>query len=427
MGRAPSFKHVAAIVPISLALTLSACGDNSDDNTVPVTPVVTPSAQPQLTDSEIVRAVEVRPDELPANYDTTNGFGYAGDVVEGQVTLDMCGANFPSEGLRTARHQVGYKSSAGGFISSETVTYEADGAAQAIGELRSAIASCPKGFVGSYVAGQSPRQQRFTEMPKQATWQEDSLALQFTFTRESGESLSGAMIYQRRGNVLSAVYVWDGPNTSAQLAASFATLLSQRLEAAMPVVAAAPASPGNTSTPTASTLNPCDLLTARELKSLAGGPVSAERRGLTSGLANCQWATLDGGFVQVIASASPDWAQSLPAAIRAFEASGLATDEEHLKKLHEGAALVEAGQELSPIEACSLFSDMLVLQGRPEGSSWTVTVAPTRADPQAVTGHVCTGGRFTSVTIGNSTGIQKPLPQRQVAQALVAAHRRNLG
>lgn len=239
MGRGRSCKHGATIVPILLALLVSACGGKGDDNTVPEATLNTATAAPQPTDGEIVRAVEVRPDELPNNYDTTNGFGSAGDRVEGQVTLDMCGASFPSEELRTARHQVGYQSSDGRYLSSETVSYQPGGAEQAMDELRTAVASCPKGFVGSNVAGQPALKQRFTEIPTQATWQEDTLALRFTWTPKAGKSSSGALIYQRRGNVLSGVYVWGGPDTSPGLASSFASLLSQRLEAAAPLVGTA--------------------------------------------------------------------------------------------------------------------------------------------------------------------------------------------
>lgn len=129
--------------------------------------------------------------------------------------------------------------------------------------------------------------------------------------------------------------------------------------------------------------------------------------------------------MQAIGTSSPEWAQSLPESLRALEASGLGTDEENLKRLRDGAELVEAGTGLSPIKACSLFSAMLELQGQPRGSSWIVTVVPTRKDPQGVTGQMCSRGRFTSVLVANQEGLVEPLPGAQVAKALKSAHRNN--
>lgn len=188
-------------------------------------------------------------------------------------------------------------------------------------------------------------------------------------------------------------------------------------------------SPTETSaTPSAATApsDPCDLLPDREVEQVAGGAVGAARSGLTGGLANCQWTTADGGFVQVIGSTSSTWAQSLPEALRALESSGQFTDSANLRKIRAGAELVEAGQELDPVEACSLFSEMLELQGQPPGSPWIVNVVPDRENAMAVTGQQCTEGRFTSVMIADETGLGEPLPIASVSDALRSAHRRNL-
>ncbi|HET8961986.1 DUF3558 family protein [Nocardioides sp.] len=187
-------------------------------------------------------------------------------------------------------------------------------------------------------------------------------------------------------------------------------------------------SPTETSaTPSAAPSDPCDLLPNREVEQVAGGAVGAARSGMTGGLTNCQWAIADGGFVQVIGSTSSTWAQSLPDALRALESSGQFTDSANLRKIRAGAELVEAGQELDPVEACSLFSEMLELQGQPAGSRWIVNVVPDRENAMAVTGQQCTEGRFTSVMIADETGLGEPLPIAPVSEALRSAHRRNLG
>ncbi len=131
--------------------------------------------------------------------------------------------------------------------------------------------------------------------------------------------------------------------------------------------------------------------------------------------------------MQAIGASSPEWAQSLPDNLRALEASGLVKDQKSLKRLRDGAELIEAGTDLSPAKACSLFSAMLELQGQPRGTPWIVTVVPTREDPQGVAGQMCSGGRFTSVLVANQEGLVEPLPVEQVAKALKSAHRNNAG
>ena len=174
-------------------------------------------------------------------------------------------------------------------------------------------------------------------------------------------------------------------------------------------------------------VDPCDLLTDLQVEKLAGGSVGAARPGLTGGVANCQWAAAEGSFVQAIGAPSSAWAESLPENLRAIEASGQFTDSANMRKLRKAAELVEGGQDPSPVQACSLFSDLLELQGQPRGTHRIVTVIPTRAAPQGVTGQWCSRGRFTSVLVGNQKGLEKPLPVQMVAHALNSAHRRNLG
>ena len=186
-------------------------------------------------------------------------------------------------------------------------------------------------------------------------------------------------------------------------------------------------SPTASTTSSAKAVDSCDLLSEAELAALAGEGVSEAHPGLTGGLANCQWATADGGYVQTAAATAPEWAQSLPEMFRAIEASGRFTDAENLRKLREGARLVQAGKVLSPVAACALFSEMLELQGQPAGTTSIVNVVPSREDPQAITGQMCSGGRFTSVMIASQTGLDEPLPVEAVASALRSAHRRSMG
>ena len=214
-----------------LPILLSGCGGGDDAPAAQEPrPTSTTSAPTYVAASDIVGAVEVSPEDLPSEYDSENRFGPSGDQVDGQVTLDMCGAEFTSEDFRLARHQVGY-AAPHGMASSETVAYQAGGADLAMIELRDAVASCPRGFVGSKVAAQPPSKMRLTELPPEPGWQEDSLALRIRLTPQGEEPVSGALIFQRRGDVLTAAYVFGEREASAALASRIASSLSAQLDA----------------------------------------------------------------------------------------------------------------------------------------------------------------------------------------------------
>lgn len=188
------------------------------------------------------------------------------------------------------------------------------------------------------------------------------------------------------------------------------------------------ATPADTMTePAIEGVDPCDLLSEEEAATLAGAPVNLPSPGMTGGMANCQWLTEDAVFVQTVAVPAPVWAQSLPDLLPLVEASGLAGDGEALEKFRAGAELVEGGEALDADAACSLFSTLLELQGRPGGSATIVTVVPDPGSPQAVTGQACSGGAFTSVMVGDARGLQGALPDARVARALTEVHRRHLG
>lgn len=225
--------HASWVLSCVLAILLSACGGDSDGTAgEKLTTDGTQAETRAPANSEIVGAVEVGPEDLPGKYGSTNRFGELGDLVEGYVTLDMCGAAFASEDLRTARHQVGYSAPDGDAVSTETVSYETGGAELAMSELRDAVADCPKGFVVSNVGEQPAIKERIEALPEEADWQEDTLAMRITLTPQQQPGMSGALVYQRRDDVITAVYVWAGPERSAALATRFASLLSARLTAA---------------------------------------------------------------------------------------------------------------------------------------------------------------------------------------------------
>lgn len=176
----------------------------------------------------------------------------------------------------------------------------------------------------------------------------------------------------------------------------------------------------------------CDLLKPSEVKQLLGEEGVAHP-GVTGGMPNCQWVAADGKYVQVIHIPSSAWARSLPEVFRVVEASGLASDPDNVRKLRQGARLVESGKKLSAAEACSMFEQMLEIQGQPPGTNSVVLVQPTHENPLAVTGQMCSDGIFTSVLIANKTQLNKtrplaiPLPMKAIGKTTRLVHDREVG
>jgi hypothetical protein len=126
-----------------------------------------------------------------------------------QPTLDLCGAfGYPSEKLREARLQVGYAKRGSLLqLSNEVVTYRADGAAQAVREVRRRALTCPS------------RSVRFTPVsdPHLVPGYFAVREVDTRVVRGKHLQLTTYAVYQRMRNVLSAVYS-VGPPGSAQLA-----------------------------------------------------------------------------------------------------------------------------------------------------------------------------------------------------------------
>jgi len=136
----------------------------------------------------------------------------AGDVLQGQVTLDLCGFKFRSEALRLARLQLSYihNNGTGPFLSNEVVVYKHGGAALAMRELRKAVAHCPKGFVKSPVPGAGLIRNRFDPI-KSAKFLPGSVGLIDHITEKVKKKtlhFDSLLVYQAHWNVLSGVYAF---------------------------------------------------------------------------------------------------------------------------------------------------------------------------------------------------------------------------
>lgn len=168
----------------------------------------------------------------------------------------------------------------------------------------------------------------------------------------------------------------------------------------------------------------CALLTAAEAKEILGGPAKPPEPSELAGVPQCVWPAKTGTqWIQVASTDASVWSRSLPEILRQLEASGVVTDETNLEKLRKGVKLIESGQDLDSDEACSVFSEMLEVQGRPPNSQSIVTVIPNSDQAQALTAQICSGGHYTTVTTTDPSGLDGRLPTEAVGRAARRVHR----
>lgn len=157
----------------------------------------------QAVERAVLRAAEIGPGSITREIPN-------GRDVKGQVTLDLCGFKFRSEALRVARIQLSYIKNTGGgpFLSNEVVAYKPGGAARAMKELRTAVATCPKGFVKSRIPGAGLIKNQFDPIKSQLFLPGSIGLIDHITEKTNGKTLRFAslLVYQARGNVLSGVY-----------------------------------------------------------------------------------------------------------------------------------------------------------------------------------------------------------------------------
>jgi len=149
-----------------------------------------------------------------------------------ESTLSWCGASYPSESLRMGRHQVAYPAGPALLVSSETVRYQAGGAAQAMDELRARVAACTKGFIHDKNFATRLYKLRIKTVGTDDAWEDDSVALEVRLSPRGKRPSRGMAIYQRRGDILVGIYAWTGGRGHIALARELSTLMAQRLDAA---------------------------------------------------------------------------------------------------------------------------------------------------------------------------------------------------
>jgi len=133
--------------------------------------------------------------------------------VRNTVTLDMCGFNFRSEQLRTARLQVDYvRAGSAVKLSNEVVSYRTGGARAALAEVGRAVARCPRGPVASAIQGTGPLTYRIARIRVSGLLPR-SIALRMHISGIANGrhvSFTTIVVYQERGDVLSGLYTMGG-------------------------------------------------------------------------------------------------------------------------------------------------------------------------------------------------------------------------
>lgn len=196
----------------------------------PNAPGPTPTTSPPSTDpsASVLAGLVVRQTDVPSTAAVDTDPNGNGPAASG--TLDLCGANYPSESLRTARLQVSAFDDRGNdFLGTEAVLYSGPAAAaQAFSELKAATAACPA--TAADHLGPAPD----AAWPQVATV--ERLAYDITRADATGGGQHDVAVYLRRGRVLEGVYFHqpdgvqpsvDGQTTLAGITNVFANRIAQ--------------------------------------------------------------------------------------------------------------------------------------------------------------------------------------------------------
>jgi hypothetical protein len=176
---------------------------------VPSTTVPAPASNDP--NAKVLTQLVVRQSDVPSNLAV--GLIPGGNLVAGQVTLDLCNGTYPSEALRTAREQVDVADQTGqSVLSTEAVLYHnAAGTAQAFSELQARAASCPQQFLPPPPGeeGFPATKTTFNARPD-TTWATtptvERQAYDFTSTDQQGNTSHSIAVYLRHGRALMGLY-----------------------------------------------------------------------------------------------------------------------------------------------------------------------------------------------------------------------------
>lgn len=223
-ARVRHLRGVVAAVAVACALPLSGCQ-------------AVAARFDSIGDDDILGAISLTQDDAADGMLLQPYEG--GDQVSGQVSLDLCFGDFPSEQLRVGRRQVGIGSTdTEAWVSSEGILYATpQDAAQAMSELATAAAQCPEDLVDPPQSGRDPLQWQFGRSPDSDWPQVPGVlrqAYQFTVTDAEGQQWSASATYLQRGRMILALYATPEDAAAsvirnAPTAQRFVVVMSQRV------------------------------------------------------------------------------------------------------------------------------------------------------------------------------------------------------
>jgi hypothetical protein len=206
---------IAAVVAFSAAA--GGCGSSSEAASAGYS--TTNAAATRLSGEALMSNVLLRPAQIARGY--TLRQRPDGRGVVGFVTLDLCGAAFPSEQERTDRIQVNYIGRGASVkLSNEVVTYRPGGAEKALSEVDVAASHCPPGPVSSTIQGVSSVTYRLRRLVDKRLLPGYVALLVDISATVNGRPYrrTTVAVYQARGNVLSGVYTYTGSIPAQQRA-----------------------------------------------------------------------------------------------------------------------------------------------------------------------------------------------------------------
>jgi hypothetical protein len=180
-----------------------------------IPPTTVPAPASNDPNARVLTQLVVRQSDVPSNL--VVGLIPGGNLVTGQVTLDLCNGTFPSESLRTAREQVAVADQSGQLFSTEAVLYHNTAStAQAFTELRARAANCPQQFLPPPPGEEAFPATKTTFNPRPDTnWPTtptvERLAYDFTSTDQQGNTSHSMAVYLRHGRALMGLY-FDDPD-----------------------------------------------------------------------------------------------------------------------------------------------------------------------------------------------------------------------
>jgi hypothetical protein len=139
-----------------------------------------------------------------------------GNSIIGEATLDLCGASYPSEILRTGRLQVRYAHTGNSLtVSNEVVTYVPGGAKEALKEVNEVATVCAKKPAVLKQAGVTETYKvSFLKDPRVPA---GAVAVRIEIEVSKGKkhtTQTGVAVYQIKGNTLSGLYTFVAKGTT---------------------------------------------------------------------------------------------------------------------------------------------------------------------------------------------------------------------